>query len=110
MPPRDTQKGLERFREMEEEAMFANRVRDGVVVGLALAVLLCGGCTQSETVAFLDVSGPYLGEEPPGETPVLFAPGIVSTNTRDWSMASTPDGGELFFGISSEEIAFILHT
>jgi Tol biopolymer transport system component len=52
----------------------------------------------------------YLGASPPGEAPVLFAPGIVSTDTREWSMASTPDGRELFFGIVTDERSWILNT
>ena len=28
---------------------------------------------------FTDLTGDYLGQIPPGETPVVFAPGIVST-------------------------------
>jgi hypothetical protein len=53
---------------------------------------------------------PYLGEQPPGGAPVLFAPGIVSTDTREWSMASTADGLELFFGVVTDERSWILHT
>jgi Tol biopolymer transport system component len=90
--------------------MFENRARCGVAVGLALAVLLCGGCGQEESAGFPEVSRPYLGEQPPGTIPVLFAPGIVSTDTREWSMASTPDGLELFFGVVTDERSWILHT
>ena len=55
--------------------MFANRARCGVVIGLALGVLLSGGCAQNETetAALPEVAKPYLGEEPPGDSPVLFA-------------------------------------
>ncbi|MCP4898542.1 MAG: Xaa-Pro aminopeptidase, partial [bacterium] len=90
--------------------MFLKVARASVVTGLCLIVIPCSGCAEPGAGGFLGVSGPYLGQELPGEIPVLFAPGIVSTNTRDWSMASTPDGRELFFGISDDEIAFILHT
>jgi len=91
--------------------MTANAAR-GVVVGLALTALMCGGCAQTETEAPPEEPKPkpYLGENPPGDSPVLFAPGIVSTNTREWSMASTPDGLELFFGVVTDERSWILHT
>ena len=95
---------------MREKAMLGNRANCGVVVGLALVVLVFAGCAQEESAALPEVSKPYLGEEPPGDTPVLFAPGIVSTNTREWSMASTPDGLELFFGVVTDERSWILHT
>ena len=94
--------------------MFAGRMSVGVAVGLALIAVICGGCGQYETEEEqppeVSASHPYLGEEPPGDTPVLFAPGIVSTNTREWSMASTPDGLELFFGVVTDERSWILHT
>lgn len=42
--------------------------------------------------------GPYLGQQPPGMQPVLFAPGIISTDLHDdFSPAFTPDGRYLFF-------------
>ena len=44
------------------------------------------------------LTGPYLGQKPPGKTPEIFAPGIVSTE-KGWEAAVTfsPDGKELFF-------------
>ena len=55
--------------------MTANAAR-GVVVGLALTALICGGCAQTETEAPPEEPkpNPYLGENPPGDSPVLFAP------------------------------------
>ncbi|MBN2134682.1 MAG: PD40 domain-containing protein [Acidobacteria bacterium] len=44
------------------------------------------------------LSGPYLGQKPPGDVPVLFAPGIVTDIFREHSAALfTPDGKELFW-------------
>lgn len=41
---------------------------------------------------------PYLGQKPPGMTPELFAPGIVSTdNAREFSGTFSPDGKEYYF-------------
>jgi hypothetical protein len=44
------------------------------------------------------LSGPYFGQTPPGKTPELFAPGIVSTE-KAWEAAISfsPDGKEFFF-------------
>ena len=42
------------------------------------------------------LSGPYLGQTPPGTTPVKFAQGIVSTG-KDWGITFSPDGRECFF-------------
>jgi hypothetical protein len=44
-----------------------------------------------------DLSGPYLGQEPPGTEPQLFAPGIVSTGLSERDVAMTPDGKEIYF-------------
>ncbi len=43
--------------------------------------LLKAGCTQNQPSP--DVQGPYLGQEPPGTTPELFAPGIISTDQEE---------------------------
>lgn len=47
------------------------------------------------------VMGPYFGQAPPGTTPVLFAPGIVSmaASVDGWASMS-PDGTEFFFEAS----------
>jgi hypothetical protein len=40
----------------------------------------------------------YLGQKPPGKTPELFAPGIVSVeNTKEHCLAISPKGDEMFF-------------
>ena len=43
------------------------------------------------------LSGPYLGQEPPGNTPVKFAEGVISTTRLDFAINFTPDGKECFF-------------
>ncbi|MHC4945040.1 MAG: hypothetical protein ACYTG7_18650 [Planctomycetota bacterium] len=40
---------------------------------------------------------PYLGQEPPGMEPVLFAPGVISTEAHEFSCTIHPDGKEFFF-------------
>ncbi len=45
---------------------------------------------------FPKLTGPYLGQEPPGDTPVLFAPGIISTGKEHSAAMFTPDGGVLW--------------
>jgi hypothetical protein len=42
-------------------------------------------------------SGPYLGEDPPGSAPALFAPGLISTERRELNAVFSPDGREFFF-------------
>jgi hypothetical protein len=44
------------------------------------------------------INKPYLGQEPPGVTPKLFAPGIASTRGNlEYSCTFSPDGREMFF-------------
>jgi hypothetical protein len=43
------------------------------------------------------LKGPYLGQKPPGMTPEIFAPGIVSTVSHEFSCCFSPDGNEFYF-------------
>ncbi len=55
-------------------------------------VLFAG--TASSVAAGAD----YLGETPPADTPVIFAPGVVSVEGRfEYGLAISPAGDELFF-------------
>jgi len=75
---------------------------------LKLVVLIVGlslGCAPAEEpvsstvvdAVEADLGGDYLGQEPPGAEPRLFAPGIVSTGLTDRDVAMTPDGNEFYF-------------
>jgi hypothetical protein len=44
------------------------------------------------------LAGDYLGQQLPGETPELFAPGVVSTCREHSAAMFTPDGTELYLG------------
>jgi len=44
-----------------------------------------------------NLKGAYLGQNPPGDTPELFAPGIVSTCKEHSAAMFTPDGNEVWF-------------
>jgi hypothetical protein len=39
----------------------------------------------------------FLGEKPPGDDPVIFAPGVVSTEKVELNAAFSPDGREFYF-------------
>lgn len=56
--------------------------------------------TGSEASSFPELKGAYLGQPLPGADPELFAPGIVSTGLATRDVAMTPDGTELYFGVS----------
>jgi hypothetical protein len=54
--------------------------------------------------------GPYLGQDPPGLEPRLFAPGIVSTGLQTRDVAMTPDGRELYFAVTAGAATMIMVT
>ncbi len=43
------------------------------------------------------VSGPYLGQQPPGMTAEMFAPDVVSTDQSEVNSVFSPDGEEFYF-------------
>ena len=49
---------------------------------------------------FPKLTGPYLGQKPPGNTPELFAPGIVSTGANELNICFSADGNEVFYSIT----------
>jgi len=60
--------------------------------------------TQPQTNKLPKLTGPYLGQTPPGITPVLFAPGIVSTDCFEHSSpVFTPDLSEIYWSTIVEE-------
>jgi hypothetical protein len=46
------------------------------------------------------LKGPYLGQTPPGRTPEVFAPGILSTTAHEYHISFSPDGREIYFSRS----------
>lgn len=65
------------------------------VLVLNLGIGLAG--TDLTEEEFPTLRGPYLGQNPPGDTPELFAPKIVSTCTQHSSAYFSPDGKEVYF-------------
>lgn len=67
---------------------------------LWLIIFICLSDCQliSQTDDFLpDLSGPYLGQTPPGSEPEVFAPGIVSTGLYERDLTMTPEGDEIYY-------------
>ena len=44
-----------------------------------------------------DVAGPYVGQEPPGMTAEMFAPGFISTDRSEINSVFAPDRDEFYF-------------
>ena len=56
------------------------------------------GCLPPDGAPSAKLTGAYLGQQPPGTTPELFAPGVVSTCKEHSAAMFTPDGKEMYFG------------
>ncbi len=86
-----------------------------LALALLLATLSVVAVSHAEETAvgegeFPELCGPYLGQPLPGEKPVLFAPGVVSTDLHDdFSPAFTPDCKEVFFRCIGNGRMVILH-
>lgn len=49
-----------------------------------------------------EAENPYFGETPPGDEPVIFAPGIISTpDLIEMGISFSPDGKEIYFSRSA---------
>jgi Tol biopolymer transport system component len=60
--------------------------------------------------AWPELRGPYLGQEPPGLEPKVFAPGVVSTGLATRDIAMTPNGDELYFSVTLGARTMIMVT
>ena len=54
----------------------------------------------SQQSDFPKLTGPYLGQTPPGIIPEIFAPGIISTDANEFNAAFTPDGEQVYFTVN----------
>ncbi|MBN1224815.1 MAG: PD40 domain-containing protein [Candidatus Aminicenantes bacterium] len=59
---------------------------------------------------FPKLTGPYLGQKPPGMTPEIFAPGIISTGMSESAIAMAPDGKEIFYTVHAGNSETIVTT
>jgi hypothetical protein len=51
-----------------------------------------------------NVTGPYLGQELPGMTAEIFAPGIISTDRSEINSVFAPDRDEFYFTVWTREM------
>ncbi|WP_125558485.1 PD40 domain-containing protein [Pseudoalteromonas rubra] len=63
---------------------------------MLLSASLTSTISQAEQVSDV-LTGPYLGQQKPGTTPQVFAPGAVSTQHRDYNAFFSPDMKEFYF-------------
>ncbi|UCC81252.1 MAG: PD40 domain-containing protein [Candidatus Zixiibacteriota bacterium] len=77
----------------------------------AFMVLMLSAC-QPVTDDAVNPSGPYLGQEPPGDIPQVFAPGFISKGYHERGITFSPEGDELFYLMSdaSYQYSTIVYT
>jgi hypothetical protein len=74
-----------------------------------MAIFLIAGSLfsqESNKSEFPVLSGPYLGQDLPGLTAELFAPGIISDGLTNRDVAISPDGKEMYFGLHTADFSY----
>ena len=79
------------------------------ILSLSIIFLVMNCFTQGRP-DFPVLKGPYLGQRPPGMTPEIFAPGIVSTGMSESAIAVAPDGKEIFYVVHAGNSETIVTT
>jgi hypothetical protein len=74
------------------------------------AVVLCAGVIAPGQNAEVAPAIRYLGQTPPGPTPVRFAPGIVSTGAVEINGVFRPDFREFFFARQVEGVFWLFRS
>lgn len=70
----------------------------GVGILFFISIVLISHAQQKE---FPTLKGPYLGQKPPGLVPVLFSPGVISSDINEHSPAAfSPDGKEVYWAVT----------
>jgi hypothetical protein len=69
-----------------------------IYVGIlfSLVIVFNSSAQQDE---FPVLAGPYLGQKPPGMTPELFMPGVISNCDLHSGVYFSPDGNEVYYSI-----------
>lgn len=74
-------------------------MRFSIVMGFLLLTTLVTACREG-----WESSALYFGQPPPGDTPTVFAPGIISREDRfEQFLLYSPDARELMFGVTNSD-------
>ncbi len=78
------------------------KMKSGIhfIIVLLVFVVLAGCSTeQSGKQRSMELTGEYLGQTPPGDSAMLFAPGIISTREAERDACFSPDGSEFYYSM-----------
>lgn len=71
--------------------------KDNVICAVGLISLVLIPLISAQGDDFPVLTGPYLGQEPPGKTPLKFASGILHDNGGVMAITFSSDGRECFY-------------
>ncbi len=91
--------------------MKKNFMKKSVILIIGALLISCNQTEVSQSNAqnrnkskFSELKGPYLGQKPPGTTPEVFAPGIVSIKEKsECNITVSPDLKEIYFSRRSTQ-------
>lgn len=82
-----------------------------VLPAVVLPALLMASCApELEPAADAGPELRYLAQTPPGDTPVVFAPGLVSTDARELNVVFTREADEVYFTRVLDGRATLFHS
>ena len=68
-----------------------------VAIILITSFINCNAQNEKKEADFQELKGPYLGQKPPRENPVIFAQGIISTDEFEFAITFSYDNNDIFF-------------
>jgi len=72
-------------------------------ITFCLWAVLFSGCSIEKVGTAKSV---YMGQPLPGDTPEVFAPGLVCTDLYERDVAMTPDNSEMYFGVIAGQLSY----
>lgn len=74
------------------------------LLAVSLVFLLLSCSKEGNAIGGTELAGPYLGQTPPGQTPKIFAPGIISVQDHFEHSAAvfTPDLHEIYWSAKAD--------
>jgi hypothetical protein len=84
---------------------------DGMKKTMMLIFFFAALCSLAQETKNISFNNLYFNQQPPPDTPVLFAPGIISNEFGNRDMAISPKGDEMFYTFQHRSlISVIMHT
>ena len=85
--------------------MNKNIIRIFLLALIASLMISCATMKKTSQ-SFPELTGPYLGQTPPGDSAEVFAPGIISNGMNNRDVTMLPDGNEMYFGVNFGNYAY----